>query len=254
MTATTTGTLVPDLELQPCKSSQRPSPQCTAARHGTLRAYNVNRCRCPAARAAHTRDEKRRRLEALEGRTRLVDATGTHRRLRALMAIGWRSRDLAPRIGWASGELDTIFRRPTVRRITAARVQSVYQQLADHPGPSQQTRRRAERAGWLAPLWWDDDTIDNPSIPDHGKIGQEPVIDQVAIERYRGGETSIKLTRAEKQAALTQLVLDGVSISAAGAQLGVNATYARRYAAAAAGLTVLARREHAQTDPLEETA
>lgn len=186
--------------------------QCTAPKHGTLTAYNTHRCRCDTARAAHARDEVRRRLDALRGITRLVDATGTHRRLRALMAIGWRARDIAPRIGWPSGELDTIFRRSSVHRDTAARVTAVYDELADTPGPSDQTRRRAVRAGWLAPLWWDDDVIDDPAhTPPVRSHFTKHDIDPVAVERACAGQPPLYLTVAERREVVAGLAGRGYS-------------------------------------------
>lgn len=255
---------------QACNSTagfcaQDPSTLCTASRHDTLNAYNTYGCRCDAARAVRSRDEKRRRLDALQGRTRLVDATGTHRRLRALMAIGWRARDLAPRIGWPCGELDTLFRRPTVRRRTAENVAQVYLELSDRRGPSEQTRRRAARSGWLPPLWWDDDTIDDPThdpqtplpvgdiqvlentsllalIPDRGNSAKDnlvdglpcqPFIDAVAIERAISGDRSVTLTRAEKTEAVRQLLADRHNVTDTAHRLHMSGRYVRVYAARA---------------------
>ena len=84
-----------------------------------------------------------------------VDATGSRRRLQALAAIGWPSRDLADRLGHRdhSTVLDVQTGRiRTVRRRTAAAIAGVYDSLWDAPGPSQRVRRHAADRGWLVPM------------------------------------------------------------------------------------------------------
>lgn len=192
---------------------------CTAARHGTLTAAVDHGCTCPAARAIRNRNAKRSKTLRLLGRPQLVPAIGSQRRIRALMAIGWRSRDIAQRIGWVSGELDPIFRRPSIRRETAERIRAVYDALADIPGPSEQTYRRARRAGYLPPLWYDDDTIDDPNyqpLVHNGAQVEESrvdVPDPVVVERLIAGEPPLHVTKHERAEAVRILNSRDVTVS-----------------------------------------
>lgn len=94
-----------------------------------------------------------------------ADATGTIRRVCALIAMGYPINHLAAAIGiWpanlgriARGELTQVS-VPTAKATAAA-----YRELSRRPGPSQAARNRAKREGWHGPLAWDSDTIDDPS-------------------------------------------------------------------------------------------
>ena len=94
----------------------------------------------------------------------LVDATGTHRRIRALGAIGWTTRDLSPIAGLGRGTVGQILRRPHVSAQTATKITAAYNLLWDTPGPSTLTRQRSTQHP--PPLAWDDGHgphgIDNP--------------------------------------------------------------------------------------------
>ena len=94
----------------------------------------------------------------------LIDMTGTTRRLRALVAIGYTQSDLCARLGITDANgtgLFTAARRSRVRVTTACQVAGLYDELSMTPGPSEAARNRAHRKGWMPPLAWDDDTIDS---------------------------------------------------------------------------------------------
>ena len=93
-----------------------------------------------------------------------VGTTGTTRRLRALVAIGWTQTELARRIDWDLANLNCIVlaRRTAVTVDTARMIAALYDELSMTPGPSLRARRLAERRGWLPPLAWDDEQIDDP--------------------------------------------------------------------------------------------
>jgi len=94
-----------------------------------------------------------------------VSPLGTQRRLRALAAIGWRTEDLAERLGMPRRNvhlLRTKPRTPTINRTTAERVARLYEQLSGRPGPSELTRKRARARGWAPPMAWDDERLDDP--------------------------------------------------------------------------------------------
>ena len=77
----------------------------------------------------------------------LTPSAGTQRRLQALMVLGWPLTQIQQTCG-----LSALGRCLTRDLVTA-------QAVIDR------TRARAEQAGWLPPLAWDDDTIDDPDVP-----------------------------------------------------------------------------------------
>ena len=102
-----------------------------------------------------------------------VDATGSQRRLQALVAIGWTTREITHRMGGKDhGTVTDITsaNNTTIRRATAERIKAIFDELWDQPGPSRISAQRAAKRGWLVPLAWDDDTIDDPAAtPDLGE-------------------------------------------------------------------------------------
>ncbi|KAB7850185.1 hypothetical protein [Streptomyces mobaraensis] len=106
-----------------------------------------------------------------------VDATGTRRRLQALVAVGWTHRALAPHLGVDELYVGDLARQALVTARHARTVIKVYDLLWDadplQHGVSAQSVTRsqalARREGWSAPMAWDDDEIDDPAAqPDVG--------------------------------------------------------------------------------------
>lgn len=102
-----------------------------------------------------------------------VDATGTQRRLKALMALGWTQSDIAAELGITASRVGFITNKyPRVYRQTAQAVSELYDRwsmiVPADTGPRRRghnmrheiARRMAARKGWLPPLAWDD--IDDP--------------------------------------------------------------------------------------------
>lgn len=149
---------------RPRRREKRDCPHGGRHRHGTVAAYNADRCGCGPCRTARAKQNSDYRKRAyLHGRT-LVDATGTRRRVQALMRLGWTTRALAPHCGWRSAEaVQRLITVTKVTRATAAKVARVYDALSMVLGPSQRVAAYAERAGWPAPLCWDDGAIDDPA-------------------------------------------------------------------------------------------
>lgn len=104
-----------------------------------------------------------------------VDATGTRRRMQALIAAGWTNLDLAAEMGYHRSQFARYILddQPggTVTAATARRAAEVFArlQLATPPDSvaSRRSRLRAARRGWPPPLAWDEDTIDNPCSQPH---------------------------------------------------------------------------------------
>ncbi|WP_152185110.1 helix-turn-helix domain containing protein [Segeticoccus rhizosphaerae] len=111
-----------------------------------------------------------------------IDGTGTRRRLQALTAIGWSQSELGRRLGIERGNMYALIhgtRRTHVTVATARKVAMLYDQLWNKPPQPREkfakiaranALRAARRNGWVGPLAWDDDTIDDPNAtPDLGE-------------------------------------------------------------------------------------
>ncbi|WP_189097916.1 hypothetical protein [Streptomyces kronopolitis] len=103
----------------------------------------------------------------------LVDATGTTRRLQALVAVGWPQAHLAQRLGLTPGNFGSL-RRSHVTAGTRQEVSSLYRELWDtNPklhGVSNRAfvraRNHAAAHHWAPPAAWDDDIDDPGAFPD----------------------------------------------------------------------------------------
>jgi transcriptional regulator with XRE-family HTH domain len=101
----------------------------------------------------------------------LVDITGTRRRAQALVATGWSQARLAGELGLTPANFCAMLRGDQVTAATAQAVGGLYDRLWNQPPPEHDQRTRiaasrarhhAEREGWVPPLAWDDDQIDDP--------------------------------------------------------------------------------------------
>jgi DNA-binding CsgD family transcriptional regulator len=98
---------------------------------------------------------------------RMVDATGTRRRLQALMVLGHTLADVARRVGVGVSSLEQTAdgRWDMVRASTAAKVARLYRQMSTTPAPrtrwTEQARNHAMEHGWHGPMAWAD--IDDPA-------------------------------------------------------------------------------------------
>ena len=93
----------------------------------------------------------------------MIDATGSRRRLQALAVMGHGAAAVHEASGLGTHHWDYIVKKATtVRPATAERVTAAYDELWDKPG-SLRIAKRARAQGWLGPLDWDDDAIDDPA-------------------------------------------------------------------------------------------
>lgn len=103
----------------------------------------------------------------------VVDGTGTQRRLRALVAIGWSQTKLAARVGMTLHRLNQVVLAddPHITVATRRAVTALYDRLWDATPPAQDKASRVARTrarnyaaarGWAVPLAWDDSAIDDP--------------------------------------------------------------------------------------------
>lgn len=118
----------------------------------------------------------RPRRENVAGKVH-IDATGTHRRLQALVAIGWNQTRLAERLGLSRANFGTMMHQAKVTAATASKVRALYDELWDkHPPEStrnertaaSKARNQARANGWAPPAAWDDDAIDHPDARPQG--------------------------------------------------------------------------------------
>lgn len=166
------------------------------------------------------------RIFAITGETvrpkpgwRYVPDLGVGRRLRGLLAMGWRLEDLA------AAEVDPALVTHTPGWVTVSthqRVCRLYDELAMRPGPSPKWRDHARNAGCAPPLAWDDDELDRPdAVPDlHGPPGE--VIDEVAVLRRVWGDKTVRLTPAEAAEAVRILRRYGLTHTEIERRAGLN--------------------------------
>lgn len=106
------------------------------------------------------------------GQTVSVDATGTRRRIQALVTIGWSQSRIGELLGMQPGNFNRTIKSDRVQAETARKVKALYEQLWNQPqtGDDWHSKAAASRArnyakahGWSPPLAWDDETIDDPT-------------------------------------------------------------------------------------------
>jgi hypothetical protein len=136
-----------------------------------------------------------------------IDATGTRRRLQALVTGGWPQHHLAVRLGMSPGNFGTLLKRQQITVATARAVRDLYNRLcladpAKHgvsPAGITRARRYATARRWAPVGAWDEDTIDDPvAHPDWtGQCGTP----QGYGAHRRAGTPTCDRCRAAKRAA-----------------------------------------------------
>ena len=154
-----------------------------------------------------------------------VDATGSRRRMQALAAMGWAPARVAGVAG-LTRQLAVGICRGRVQWVwasTADSVRAAYDELSMRPFvPSSvverghQTRLRTLVAaqGWVPPLAWDDDTIDDPAAVPHGQVPEpgdgSAQVDDAVLARVLAG-TPHATTAAERAVLVPELAARGLS-------------------------------------------
>lgn len=172
-----------------------------------------------------------------------VVATGTRRRLQALIAVGWPHDELAESLGRSSASLRRSMRSNSVTAQTAQDVSDLYEQLwnlrppkstDDQRAAADAARTFAAERGWLPPLAWDD--IDTDPDPRHHaeRVETDDDLDEIAIERALAGDgvRLEHLTPSEQDEVVRRLTERGKSIRDIAHQLATTKrTISRRRAA-----------------------
>ena len=192
--------------------------RCPRARHqhGTRMAYELDHCRCfPCRRAAYLAKAAYARGETwTDGR--FPSSVGVVRRLQALHTVGWSRNQLAQRLGCTRRALDRYSEAINVLAATHERIGALYDELwnVTPTGPRvQATKNWAARSGFVPPLAWDDDEIDDPNAQPHtpaaGGWDHQPCGTAAAERRHRRNAEPIdeackaaaRRYRAERRAA-----------------------------------------------------
>lgn len=188
-------------------------------RHGTTNGYRKG-CReacCRAATAAARADERKRQY--LLGTTHLsVPPLGTHRRIQALVALGWPLAEISRRAGYDRSHVPLMLTRwgPLQAR-TAERIAALYDTLSmqvpeERTGPQRtaatRARNMARRNGWPPPLAWDDiDRDPAPVVCEHG-----PDVDPVVVLRLLNG-SKVPANHQERREVVRRWAETGRSLS-----------------------------------------
>jgi hypothetical protein len=177
-----------------------------------------------------------------------VDATGTRRRLQALITIGWTRASLARQLHRSTASVRRTLTSASVTVATAEAVRDLYDQLwntaPDESTPARHNASEAARIyagqhGWLPPMAWDDIDTDPepaPRQPDSSRTQSPDDIDdfdiEIAIERLIAGQP-VRLSTAERDEVIRRLTDRGHSLEQIARSLGVcSRTVSRRRAAA----------------------
>ena len=153
---------------------------------------------------------------------RNVDASGTRRRIEALMLAGWSQGHIARALGVSRQRVSTYRAGAHVEAATARTIRDLFEQWWDKPGPEIRATNKAIREGFAPAAAWDD--IDDPSAtPDlgaetprpHGGQGRpvaELVEDILWLLRHDGPLTAAQLAErfgyADKSAIQNALAAD----------------------------------------------
>ena len=138
-----------------------------------------------------------------------IPSRATHRRLQALVAIGWSQAKLARRLGMGEGNLGALMKRGHVSVRVHFRVAELFEDLWNQLPPLDEARDKAaytralalaaERR-WLPPMAWDDiDTDTEPPVPD-----EDSGPDEARVELVVKGER-VRLSPAERRLCVDRL-------------------------------------------------
>jgi hypothetical protein len=155
----------------------------------------------------------------------MVDSTGPLRRLQGLVAMGWTLTEIGEAAGISASQvghwLAGVYGKDRIYVKSAERIRLAYDRLSMKLPPEvtsiqkrDRTRNRniARARGWMPPLAWDDETIDDPKAKPRnprprGRQYDEAVVDRVVAE----GVKPRRLTHAEAAEAVRRLRRMGVS-------------------------------------------
>jgi hypothetical protein len=143
------------------------------------------------------RRETAERLLALEvdiADGRYVSSLGATRRVQALIALGWSQARIADRLGLRGSNFTALVHgRGLITQRRDRDVRALYEALSMTLPPetnqreriaASRSRRNAAERGWLPPLAWDDDRMDDPTYTPLANVHEVIVYDHAVVERY----------------------------------------------------------------------
>lgn len=166
----------------------------------------------------------------------MVASVGATRRLQALACLGWSIGRLSTESGIDRQRLDAAIHGRQVVAGTVRAVAVLYERLWDKPAPAtdqrerisvSRSRRRAAEAGWLPPLAWDDDTIDDPNATPQTDDGGDDQVDELAVAAALEG-VRLQLSGATLHAAVHALAEAGHQPVVIADRLGIQVMQAYR--------------------------
>ncbi|WP_326828716.1 hypothetical protein OIE13_22660 [Streptosporangium sp. NBC_01810] len=143
-----------------------------------------------------------------------IDASGTRRRLQALVATGWSQSKLGVRLGIDPQNFSSMLRRAKVLVGTARAVRDLYDELWDQAPPegthrdkiaASRARNHAATKSWLPPQAWDDDLIDLPDDALKAELDRlvalmdDAEVSRCAVACYRQGEKSVLIAAGARE-------------------------------------------------------
>lgn len=137
-------------------------------RHGTLAGYIAHRklkdLTCDACRRASTKYHKERRLKMDKGlpHTQFISATGSRRRVQALMTLGWPLVVILDHAGVVRRSLYHFMDADRINRDDARKIEATYRKLMVRPPSTKEVDQRqitraknkAISSGWAGPMDW----------------------------------------------------------------------------------------------------
>lgn len=162
-----------------------------------------------------------------------IDSTGAVRRIQALVALGWSQSKIATRLGILRSNFTVLAQGRT--GITVAHdkaVRALYDEWSMQLPPqaewrdkiaANRSRNYASAHGWVPPLAWDDESIDDPSAGPYVTSDEgAAAVDEAAIERRMLGDKSARLRPVDRAELVRRMLARGVTRNEIERRTGVN--------------------------------
>lgn len=148
-----------------------------------------------------------------------VDGDGAVRRIQALIALGWSQSKICRELDITPANFTPIVhgRRLGMTVAHDKAVRALYDRWSMKLPPednhrdkiaASRARRYAKTYGWLPPLAWDDDALDNPDADafrgEAEAAAKETEIDEAAIYRRMRGDRTVRLSKADAAELVTR--------------------------------------------------
>lgn len=147
----------------------------------------------------------------------LVPAIGARRRIQALMWCGWSALAIAEAMGVDAQRIRGAIERDLTQERTARLISACYDRMWDQAPPANdrweqasvtRTRRYARTRGWVGPLAWDDDEIDNPDAEAHVDTAARRTIDDLVQDFADIRDQSTDLNVSARRLGVTPAALE----------------------------------------------